>query len=105
MNPYCPEERIWLDEYRQALVKQQPGAVVRMLVYGSKSAGRRARRQQYRRAPGSAERGGGAQARAQVHRVRSGGDFVCHALDHGAYAVGMGSAESLEVAVSGSRRT
>ena len=27
-----PEERIWLDEYRQALVEQQPGAVARLLV-------------------------------------------------------------------------
>ena len=33
------EERIWLDEYRQALIEQRPGAVVRMLVYGSKARG------------------------------------------------------------------
>ena len=33
------EERIWLDEYRQALVEEWPGAVVRMLVYGSKARG------------------------------------------------------------------
>ena len=31
------EERVWLDEYRQALIEQRPGAVVRMLVYGSKA--------------------------------------------------------------------
>ena len=34
-----PEERIWLDEYRQALIEQRPGVVVRMLVYGSKARG------------------------------------------------------------------
>ena len=33
------EEQIWLDEYRQALTDQRPGAVVRMLVYGSKARG------------------------------------------------------------------
>ena len=33
------EERIWLDEYRRALVEQRPGAVLRMLVYGSKARG------------------------------------------------------------------
>ena len=33
------EERIWLDEYRQALIAERPGAVVRMLVYGSKARG------------------------------------------------------------------
>ncbi len=34
-----PEERIWLDEYRRALAEQQPGAVARLLVYGSKARG------------------------------------------------------------------
>ena len=33
------EERILLDEYQQALVEQRPGAVLRMLVYGSKARG------------------------------------------------------------------
>ena len=33
------EERIWLYEYRRALVEEWPGAVVRMLVYGSKARG------------------------------------------------------------------
>ena len=33
------EEQVWLDEYRQALIEQRPGAVVRMLVYGSKARG------------------------------------------------------------------
>ena len=32
-----PEERIWLDEYRRALVEQQPGAVARLLVWIEKS--------------------------------------------------------------------
>ena len=34
-----PEEQTWLDEYRKALMDQQPGAVARMLVYGSKARG------------------------------------------------------------------
>ena len=99
-----PEERIWLDEYRRALAEQQPGAGRTPARVRIESTGKRARRQRYRRAPVSEERGGGAQARARVHRVRSGGDFVCRALDHDVYAVGMGSAESLEVPVSGNRR-
>ena len=32
-----PEEQTWLDEYRKALLEQQPGAVTRMLIYGSKA--------------------------------------------------------------------
>ena len=34
-----PEEQTWLDEYRKALLQQQPGAVARMLIYGSKARG------------------------------------------------------------------
>ncbi len=34
-----PDETTWLAEYRQALSKRHPGAVVRMLVYGSKARG------------------------------------------------------------------
>lgn len=34
-----PEEHTWLDEYRKALLDQQPEAVARMLVYGSKARG------------------------------------------------------------------
>ena len=34
-----PEEQTWLDEYRKALMDRQPGAVARMLVYGSKARG------------------------------------------------------------------
>ena len=34
-----PEEQTWLDEYRKALLEQQPGAVTRMLIYGSKARG------------------------------------------------------------------
>ena len=33
------DEKVWLDEYRRALVEQRPGTVVRMLVYGSKARG------------------------------------------------------------------
>lgn len=33
------DERIWLDEYRQALIEQRPRTVLRMLVYGSKARG------------------------------------------------------------------
>ena len=33
------EERVWLDEYRQALIARWPRAVARMLVYGSKARG------------------------------------------------------------------
>ena len=38
-----PEEQTWLDEYRKALLQQQPGAVARMLIYGSKARGDAAR--------------------------------------------------------------
>ena len=34
-----PEERAWLDEYRQVLLQQQPGVVARMIIYGSKARG------------------------------------------------------------------
>ena len=34
-----PDERIWLNEYRQAINERHPGAVVRMVVYGSKARG------------------------------------------------------------------
>ena len=34
-----PDERVWLDEYRQAINERHPGAVVRMVVYGSKARG------------------------------------------------------------------
>ena len=34
-----PDETTWLAEYRQALSERHPGAVVRMLVYGSKARG------------------------------------------------------------------
>ena len=34
-----PDETTWLGEYRQALSERHPGAVVRMLVYGSKARG------------------------------------------------------------------
>ena len=34
-----PEERIWLEEYRKALLEQQPDAVKQMLLYGSKARG------------------------------------------------------------------
>ena len=34
-----PEERIWLDEYRKALLDQQPDAIRQMLLYGSKARG------------------------------------------------------------------
>ena len=34
-----PDERVWLDEYRQALNERHPGVVVRMVVYGSKARG------------------------------------------------------------------
>ena len=32
-------ERAWLDEYRDALKARHPGAVVRMVIYGSKARG------------------------------------------------------------------
>lgn len=32
-------ERAWLDDYRAALSARHPGAVVRMLIYGSKARG------------------------------------------------------------------
>ena len=32
-------ERAWLDEYRDALEARHPGAVVRMVIYGSKARG------------------------------------------------------------------
>jgi len=34
-----PEEQIWLDEYRKALVDRHPHAVEKMLLYGSKARG------------------------------------------------------------------
>ena len=34
-----PDERIWLNEYRRAINERHPGAVVRMVVYGSKARG------------------------------------------------------------------
>jgi predicted nucleotidyltransferase len=34
-----PDERIWLNEYRHAINERHPGAVVRMVVYGSKARG------------------------------------------------------------------
>ncbi len=34
-----PDETTWLAEFRQALSERHPGAVVRMLVYGSKARG------------------------------------------------------------------
>lgn len=34
-----PEEKIWLDAYRKALLDQQPDAIKRMLLYGSKARG------------------------------------------------------------------
>ncbi len=33
------EEQAWLDSYRAALDKQHPGAVQKMLIYGSKARG------------------------------------------------------------------
>lgn len=35
-----PEERTWLDEYRKALDGRHPGAVLRMVIYGSKARGK-----------------------------------------------------------------
>lgn len=34
-----PEEQIWLDEYRKALMDRYPQAIVQMLLYGSKARG------------------------------------------------------------------
>ncbi len=34
-----PEEQTWLDEYRKALGERYPGAVLRMVIYGSKARG------------------------------------------------------------------
>ena len=34
-----PDERLWLDEYRQAINERYPGVVMRMVVYGSKARG------------------------------------------------------------------
>ena len=34
-----PEEQIWLDEYRKALMDQHAQAIVQMLLYGSKARG------------------------------------------------------------------
>ena len=34
-----PAERTWLDEYRKALDERHPGAVLRMVIYGSKARG------------------------------------------------------------------
>lgn len=33
------DEQTWLEAYRQALTERYPGAVVRMLIYGSKARG------------------------------------------------------------------
>ena len=32
-----PEEQCWLDKYRKALDERHPGAVLRMVIYGSKA--------------------------------------------------------------------
>ena len=34
-----PEEQTWLDKYRKAIGKLYPGAVLRMVIYGSKTHG------------------------------------------------------------------
>ena len=34
-----PDERTWLDEYRKAITERYPGAVLRLVVYGSKARG------------------------------------------------------------------
>ncbi len=34
-----PEERAWLDEYREALKREHADAVLRLVVYGSKARG------------------------------------------------------------------
>ncbi len=34
-----PEEQSWLDRYRKALEERHPGAVLRMVIYGSKARG------------------------------------------------------------------
>ena len=34
-----PDEQAWLDAYRMALEQRRPGAVTRMVVYGSKARG------------------------------------------------------------------
>ena len=34
-----PEEQSWLDGYRKALEERHPGAVLRMVLYGSKARG------------------------------------------------------------------
>lgn len=34
-----PEEQTWLEEYRKALLEQQPGAVARMLIDLGKETG------------------------------------------------------------------
>ena len=34
-----PEERTWLDEYRRVLNQRHAGAVLRMVIYGSKARG------------------------------------------------------------------
>lgn len=39
MLKLTPEEQTWLDAYRNELEQRHPGAVVRMLVYGSKARG------------------------------------------------------------------
>ena len=35
----APPEQSWLDMYRQALSQRHPGAVTRMVIYGSKARG------------------------------------------------------------------
>ena len=39
MLQLTPEEQAWLDAYREALDKKHPGAVEKMLIYGSKGRG------------------------------------------------------------------
>ena len=33
------DEQVWLDAYRRVLEEQHPGAVTRMVIYGSKARG------------------------------------------------------------------
>ena len=42
MLTLLPAEQKWLDLYRDALKREYPGIVQRMIVYGSQGAGRRA---------------------------------------------------------------
>ncbi len=39
MLKLMPQEQAWLDSYRKALEKKHPGAVERMVIYGSKARG------------------------------------------------------------------